>query len=108
MSNVPGKPQTVLSASGAISAAPGLYHITKAGVAALTLANPDPDGIQMTLVDEGGHAHTITVPIVGSPPTAGLNGGTKSIITFNGTAGSSVELISRAGSWWTEIGRAHV
>lgn len=100
MSQVPNRNQTVVSASGAVAPGDGLYHITKAGVAAITLVDPTVDGQRMVFIDEGGHAHTIVVT-PDSPPTVGLNGGVVSTITFNGTAGSAVELISRNGSWWT-------
>lgn len=101
MSNIANRLANLLSASGAIAFASGLFHITKPGTGAFTLAAPDADGYQMTLIDETGHAHTIVVTAVGSPPTAGLNGGGVTTVTFNGTKGSAVELVSRAGSWWT-------
>lgn len=98
MSSLPNAAPNVLSASGAITPGGGYFAITKAGVAALTLALPTIDGQRMLIQDVGGHAHTITAPIA-SPPTAGFNG-TLSLITFNGTIGSWVELIGYNGSWY--------
>lgn len=99
-SMVPGSNINALTASGAVTPQTGLFPITKAGVAALTLVAPDVDGMEMVFVDEGGNAHTIVIAAVGSPPTAGLNGGGKTTATFNATKGSAVKLVSRSGSWW--------
>lgn len=93
MGNIPNRAPNLLAASGAIPPVAGLFHITKSTAAALTLAAPDPDGIQMTVLDETGHAHTIVC-------SASLNG-SLSTVTFNGTKGSAVDLISRGGAWWT-------
>lgn len=101
MSQVPNQSQTLLSASGAVTPGPGLFHITKGTAAALTLAAPDYDGQKMVFISETAAAHTIVVAAVGSPPTAGLNGGTVTTATFAATKGSSIELYSRNGSWWT-------
>lgn len=103
MSNIPNFAPTVISASGAVTPVnKGLFHITKSSAAALlTLVAPDTDGQQMVFIDESGKAHTITIAAVGSPPTAGLNGGAVTTLTFNATKGSSVELYSRNGSWFT-------
>jgi hypothetical protein len=104
MSSVPNLAPIVLSAAGAVTAvAPyATYAITAAGAIALTLAAPTEDGIELTLVDEGGHAHTLVATGAGSPPTAGLNGGTtNNKLTWNGTAGSGAVIYSRNGFWWT-------
>lgn len=99
MSNIPNRTPNVISAAGAVT--PGMFnHITGANSLALTLAAPIADGQEANFVDETGHAHTIVIPIVGSPPQSGLNSGLKSTITFNGTAGSFVRLVSRGLNWW--------
>jgi len=103
MGNVPNKNPNLLSVAGAIIAQPPAanYHIIAPGAIALTLAAPDRDEIELTFIDEGGHAHTIVCTGAGSPPTAGLNGGiANNKLTFNGTPGSSCTLISRNGFWW--------
>lgn len=104
MSNVPNQAPIVLTAAGAIVAvAPfATYAITAAAAIALTLAAPVADGIELTFVDEGGHAHTIVCTGAGSPPTAGLNGGTtNNELTFGGTKGNACTIYSRNGFWWT-------
>lgn len=99
MSSIPNRTPNVITAAGAVS--PALFnHINAAGNLALTLAAPIADGQEVNFVDETGHAHTLVIGIVGSPPTSGLNSGLKSTITFNGTAGSFVRLVSRGLNWW--------
>lgn len=97
--HVPNRAQTLLDASGAVVPGDGIFHITKAGVAALTLAKPEVDGLSMLFVSETAAAHTITVER-DSPITYGLNGALVTA-TFGGAKGDHVELVSRAGSWWT-------
>lgn len=102
MSNTPNRAPNLLTASGALAAGAALNHITAAAVIALTLVAPTVDGLEMLFIDEGGHAHTIVATGAGSPPTAGLNGGTtNNKLTFNGTIGSSVRMVSRNGFWWS-------
>lgn len=99
MPQVANRTPNVIKIAGAVS--PALFnHINAAGALALTLAAPTADGQEINFVDETGHAHTIVIPIVGSPPTSGLNGGGKSTITFNGTIGSFCRLIARGLNWW--------
>ena len=98
MSNVPNKSPNVLSAAtGAVSG--GDNAITYSAAAALTLAAPAADGQACTIWDESGHAHVVTVASVGSPPTSGLNG-IHTTLTWNGTAGSSCQLIGRGANWF--------
>jgi hypothetical protein len=98
MSSVPNKAPNLLAASGAITPVDGqAQNITKAGIAALTLALPTEDGIRFAVIDETGYDHVI---LVGGSPPSGLNAA-HGTLTFNGTAGSSVELLSRNGRWWT-------
>lgn len=91
---------TVYSASGAITNF-GFAPITKAGVAALTLTQPKAgapsaggeDGATLTLVDTGGHAHTVTTG------TNGFNGA-HSVATFGGTVGQFGTLKAYNGTWY--------
>jgi hypothetical protein len=98
--NFPNFPVNLLAVDGAIQplGANNYFAVTKAGVAALTLAFGSVDGQRLIVQDVGGHAHVITVTLP-SPVTAGLNG-THATATFNGTIGSFVELVSYAGSWY--------
>lgn len=88
---------TALAASGAIGLKLGTLYITKAGVAALTLAAPvvgTDDGKVLYIVDTTGHAHTVT------SPADGING-VDDTLTFNGTKGSGCVLEAIQGVWYT-------
>lgn len=104
MSNVPGSNRNLITTAAPSIVPPGSnakYAITYAGVSNIVMPAPIEDDITVLFTDEGGHAHTIVCTGAGSPPSAGLNGGTtNNKLTFNGTVGSSVELISRNGFWW--------
>jgi len=88
--------------SGASPSTPicGTSFIETAGVNATTLAAPvagapaagGNDGLEITIIDNSGHAHTVT---------CGANVITPShhLITFNGTQGSFVTLVARNGKW---------
>lgn len=97
MSTVPNFSQTLLAAAGAITILPpsATYSFTAAGAIAMTLAAPAADGVVLTFIDEGGHAHTITA--------TGLVNGAHNVLTFNGTVGSAVELKSRNGNWFSVV-----
>jgi hypothetical protein len=87
--------------SGAIGIKEGNVFLTKAGVAAMTLALPiagaqsagGDDGRTLVIIDTTGHAHTVTTP------ASGLNAADH-IATFGGTAGQFGELVAFNGSWW--------
>lgn len=96
---VQGGPQdSVQTASGSTDVLifPGATFITTAGVDATTLATPTltvDDGKRIRVVDAGGHAHTITTASGKIVPAHHL-------VTFNGTAGSWVELEAYQGLWY--------
>ena len=87
-------------AVGAAVPIAGTSFIESSGVDACTLATPvagDPaqggnDGLEITIVDIGGHAHTVTT-------AAGVIVPAHHLATFNGTAGSFVTFIARNGKW---------
>lgn len=87
--------------SGAIAVKEGTAFITKAGVAAMTLALPTAglpsaggdDGRELTIIDTTGHAHTVTTPV------SGINGASH-IATFGGTTGQFGTFISYNGGWF--------
>ena len=82
MSSVPNAAVTTISAAGAVT--PTRFNVIGgSGALALTLAVPTIDGQTITFTE------------------AGLNGGTQTTLTFNGTKGSSVDLFSSGGSWLT-------
>jgi hypothetical protein len=78
----------------------GTSFIETAGVDACTLAQPvagapsagGNDGLEITIIDNSGHAHTVTCSAGGITPSHHL-------ITFNGTQGSFVTLVARNGYW---------
>lgn len=78
----------------------GTSFIETAGVDACTLAAPvagDPaqggnDGLEITIIDNSGHAHTVTTPANAITPAHHL-------ATFNGTQGSFITFIARNGKW---------
>lgn len=73
-----------------------LNIITKAGVCALTLADPSKsmDGLQMTILSATANAHTVTY-------TAGFYGDTTSsdVATFAAKVGASMTIVARGGKW---------
>lgn len=87
---------------GAVSTVPicGTSFIETGGVDACTLATPvagapsagGNDGLEITIIDNSGHAHTVTA-------AAGVITPAHHLITFNGTQGSFVTLVARNGKW---------
>lgn len=84
----------------------GYVYLDGTTIDATTLAQPTAgssdsqpnglDSIEITIIDTGGHAHTVTTtstPILGIVPSHHL-------ATFNGTAGSWVKLVGAGGLWY--------
>jgi hypothetical protein len=97
-----GRAQVLIGAADAIPF-PSLVILNGSGVDAATLASPvvgpqpvGDDGKTITIVDAGGHAHTVTTA------ANKINGG-KHIGTFNGTQGSSVEFQAWNGIWYATL-----
>lgn len=91
-------PVTALAADGAIPIVSGTYKITKAGVAALTLAAPTAgeEGTRILVTSQTANAHVITA--------TGLledGGGTEDIATFTAGIGASIELVAINLKWHT-------
>lgn len=78
----------------------GTSFIESSGVDACTLATPvagapsagGNDGLEITIIDNSGHAHTVTAAANVITPSHHL-------VTFNGTQGSFVTLVARNGKW---------
>jgi len=78
----------------------GTSFIETAGVDACTLATPvagapsagGNDGLEITIIDNSGHAHTVTAASNKIVPSHHL-------ITFGGTQGAFVTLVARNGFW---------
>jgi hypothetical protein len=95
-----GRPLQVASADGAVVIKSGTEIITKAGVCALTLANPTSgvhDGVEMTFLSATAHAHTIT-------NAGGINGAGASgdVATFGAAKGNSITLVAYLGVWYVK------
>lgn len=91
-------PVTLASASGAITVAQSTVVITKAGVAAMTLAAPTSaqNGLVLRVLSSTANAHTITAT---SLIDDGVTGGSKTTATFGAFAGASIELVAYEGKW---------
>jgi hypothetical protein len=91
------------AASAAISISSGVVFITKAGVAAMTLAAPASglpaagggDANELTIVSTTANAHTITTP-------ANAINGASHVLTFAAAAGTQVILRAKGGVWYVE------
>ncbi len=90
-----------VSASGALPVAAGSYFITKAGVAALTLAAPvagssgsGQDGTIIYIYSTTAFAHTLTATGLLQTGTASVNAA-----TFAAFAGASLTLVAFNGKW---------
>lgn len=75
-------------------------YITKAGVCALTLADPTAtthDGARLTIIATTGHAHTVS-----NAAGSGYNGagGGADVATFGGAAGDSMIIEAYQGKWY--------
>jgi hypothetical protein len=95
----------ILSASGAINPhQSALYVITKAGVAALTLAAPtagSDDNVIIEVISTTANAHTITTPAAGNIQD-GNTSGHNTVATFNAHIGASIRLRAYNGTWYVE------
>jgi hypothetical protein len=87
-----------LTASGAIPVRPSVdYVITKAGVAALTLAAPTAtvdDGTELVITSNTANAHTVTATGLLQTGTASVN-----TATFAAFAGAGLTLMAYQGKW---------
>ena len=105
MSQVPNSEPQVLSTAGAITPTRINFLLSTSSppaALALTLAAPTVDGSEYNFISQDTQTHTLTCTGAGSPPTAGLNGGTtNNRLTWNGTKGSSVTLTSYNGFWYS-------
>jgi hypothetical protein len=88
---------SLLSASGAVQASGGDYVVTKAGVAALTLAAPTAavqDGAIIRISSTTANAHTLTATGLLQTGTASVN-----VATFAAQAGAGLTLMAYNGKW---------
>lgn len=89
---------TAVTASGAINPhTSGVYVITKAGVAAMTLAAPTAgvdDGVEIELFSSTAFAHTLTATGLLQTASANVN-----VATFSASAGGGLRLIAFNAKW---------
>ena len=96
--NLNDKEAQTLSADGAITIKNGTVKVTKAGVAAMTLANPTDvtdDNKELTILSTTAQAHTLTV-------TGGFGNGStgEDVATFSGAIGDNITLKAMGGYWY--------
>ena len=90
----------VYGASGAVTIRNGIVFITKAGVAALTIADPTSgthDGLVMRFQSTTAQAHTLDNS-AGSGFNAG--GGATDVGTWGGAKGDGMEITAYGGKWY--------
>lgn len=92
------RPVQVGSANGAITIKDGFVVLTKAGVAAMTLADPTAttdDGKELTVIALTANAHTVTI-------ASGLNGAGAGadVGTFGGAVGDRFSVVAYNGKWY--------
>lgn len=89
---------TAYSADGALTLTPGTATLTKAGVAAMTLAAPTvaQEGLILRVVSQTANAHTITATGLIDD---GVTGGSKTTATFAAFAGASIALMASNLKW---------
>jgi hypothetical protein len=91
-------PVELAAANGAIASKAGVVMLTKAGVAAMTLAAPTAgtdDGKVLIIAAATANAHTVT------QTTPGFNnaGASGDVATFGGAIGDSFQLVAFNGRW---------
>lgn len=92
-------PSVNVGASGALSVSSGNYVITKAGVAAMTLAAPTAgvqDGMIIVLISDTAYAHTLTAT---SLLENGASGSPYTTATFGAYIGANITLRAYNGTW---------
>lgn len=79
------------------------YFITKAGVAAMTIADPTAtthDGVTLTFIATTANAHTLSNAAGSGFFSSG--GATKDVATFGGAIGDGLTIIAYQGKWYID------
>lgn len=92
------RPVEAAATNGAIAIKDGFVVLTKAGIAAMTLAAPTAgtdDGKELTANAHTANAHTVTI-------AGGLNGAGASadVGTFGGAVGDRFSVVAYNGAWY--------
>lgn len=98
-------PYATIGADGAVTQKSGILIVTKAGVCAMTIADPvsgDPDaggddGKVLTVVSATAQAHTLS-NAAGSGFNAGGSGA--DVGTFGGAKGDHLTILAYGGDWY--------
>jgi len=88
--------QVAAGSADAINITARKVVVTATGVDAMTLATPvagTDDGLELTVVSAGAHAHTITT-------AANKINGADDTATFGAAAGNSITLVAYGGVWY--------
>jgi hypothetical protein len=80
---------TVMNANGTIDGRGGRALLNTTGVGTFSLLKPEPNAVSLKITDNGGHAHTVTGPLVGG-----------TTLTWDGNAGSFAELFASNDAVW--------
>lgn len=90
-------PLSLIAANGALGVGTGRYVITKAGVAAMTLAAPTAglqDGTVIVITSSTANAHTVTATGLFQDGSTTVN-----VATFAANAGASLTIMAYNGKW---------
>lgn len=97
-------PVGAFSSNGAVSipSYSADYFVTKAGVCALTIADPTSgthDGVELTFISTTAQAHTLS-----NAAGSGFNNGgsAKDIGTFGGAIGDRITIVAYQGKWYVK------
>lgn len=98
-------PVATIGANGAVTQKSGVLIVTKAGVCAMTIADPvsgsaeagGDDGKILTVVSATAQAHTLS-----NAAGSGFNGGGagSDVGTFGGAKGDGITLLAYGGDWY--------
>lgn len=92
-------PVELAATNGAITSKSGVVMLTKAGVAAMTLAAPTAgtdDGKILHIVAATANAHTVTQ----TTPGFGAGGALLDVATFGGAIGDNMTIVAYNGKWY--------
>lgn len=82
------EPTQIITGDGAITIPSGTVVLTKGSAAAITLAAPTAQGLELTVISDTAHAHTVDMA------STGVNGGAADVGTFGGAVYDRFTLVS--------------
>jgi hypothetical protein len=95
-------PYQVLDDDGAITISNGIVELTKSTASAITLADPDANGLFLAISSKTAAAHTVTI-------SSGLHGlgASENVCTFGGAIDDCIFLASARG-YWVQVANVNV